>query len=229
MAEQVRRQDAAARIGVFSRRYLLAAAFAALVLVLASAAALLVSRGGGPGYRGTVLDPPLETLPFRLTSQAGQTVAWSDYRGRAVILTFLYTNCPDICPLTTAKLHRAHELLGKDSGRVAFVAITVDPERDTVGEVRRYSQERDMLGRWDFLVGSEEELRPLWQTYWASPTRAAVLERQEPTHAAPEHHLVEHGVPVHLIDAQGHGRIVFGADFQPEDLVADIRALLRRG
>lgn len=202
----------------------------ATVLVIIAAAAVFITLRRPPAvsYRGNVLDPPLESVDFRLTDQAGTEVSWAGYRGRVVALTFLYTSCEDVCPLTAAKLRKAHELLGEDAHRVALVAVTVDPDRDTVEQVRRYSQERDMPPAWSFLVGSEDQLRPLWRHYWANPLRAQALAGapvKTPDHDPED--VIEHGAPVHLIDAQGRGRVVFSEGFQPEDLAADIRTLLR--
>lgn len=56
------------------------------------------------------------------------------------MLTFLYTSCPDICPLITSKLRESYQLINGVASRVAFLAVTVDPERDTVQQVYEYSQ-----------------------------------------------------------------------------------------
>ena len=208
------------------------AAFAAALLVLAAGAALLTARPveSPVAYRGNVLNSPIQTPPFRLTDETGTIVEWADYRGKLVVLTFLYTSCTDVCPLTTAKLRKSQDLLGADAARVSFVAITVDPERDTMEQARSYSERMGMLGQWDFLIGPREELDPLWKAYWASPLKvklAAEANTSSETHQHDQEELT-HGAPVHLIDAQGWGRVVFSETFQPEDLTADIQTLLRK-
>lgn len=227
-----------------SRRQLVASGVVIALLGLAAIAAVaaVTSSERAPRFQGNLLEPPKETLPFTLTNQFGRTVQWSDYRGKVVVLTFLYTFCPDLCPLTTAKLKEAHRLLGKDAARVAFVAMTVDPERDTPERVRVYSQGFDMLDKWEFLVGSEAQLRPLWQGYWAGEPRKVVLDREgnvvpcdQPTLSTEEkgtacgaEYAVEHGAPVHIIDQKGWGRVVYGSTFLPAELAHDIRLLLAR-
>jgi hypothetical protein len=70
--------------------------------------------------------------PFALTSQDGTPVSLVDLRGKIVAVTFIYTSCTDTCPVLTALMAHVQDKLGRDFGeRIAFVSITVDPERDT--------------------------------------------------------------------------------------------------
>lgn len=198
---------------------------AAVALALLVGLMALLVRQETPAFRGTALDPPKETLPFALRDQEGRTARWEDYRGRVVALTFLYTSCVDLCPLVAAKMERAHALLGDAAPEVAFLAITVDPERDTPEAIRAFSEKWGMLGKWDFLVGRAEELQPLWNAYWVGKVRQEALG--EGPVSAEEGYLVEHTSPVHLIDRQGWDRVVYGSDFLAEDLAHDARLLLR--
>lgn len=153
-----------------------------LALVLVS----VVSCSGPNSFQGTELDSPDIAPPFRLVNQFGDSVALSDMAGKVVVLTFLYTNCPDVCPLTTETLRRAHVILGNDSNQIEMVAISVDPQRDSVESAYRYSDQRDMLDRWHYLVGSEEQLEPIWKSYWLDPIH-------ETTNSADAPLDVEHG------------------------------------
>src|SRR5690242_14255293 len=67
---------------------------------------------------------------FRLTDQFGKSVSLAQFRGKPVVLTFLYTHCPDICPLTAEHLHSTMLELGKDAQNVAILAVSTDPLRD---------------------------------------------------------------------------------------------------
>jgi protein SCO1 len=132
------------------------------VPILAGAVILMAvtACSRAPTFRGTALDPPRATLDFALTDQRERTVRWSDFRGRVVILTFLYTSCRDVCPLVTQELREASELLGNHRSDVAIVAVTVDPARDTIARAAAYSQEWRMAERWEFLTGREADLAP---------------------------------------------------------------------
>lgn len=192
-------------------------------------ASLLLSGGGGSGeaaFFGTPLDPPREARDFTLTDQFGEPISLGSLRGRVVVLTFLYTSCKDVCPLVTSKLRATYELLGDAARDVAFLAVTVDPERDTQEQVYRYSQERGMLHRWHFLVGDRAELEPIWEYYWAG-TPPKVTGDAHGSADADEDYTVDHVAPVHLLDRAGRVRVVHGSQFTPAELASDIERLLR--
>ena len=86
--------------------------------------------------------PTIGAAPaFALTTADGGRLALADLRGKVVAVTFIYATCTDTCPLLTAKLAGLGKRMGKDFGaKVAFVAITVDPERDTPDVLRSYAQ-----------------------------------------------------------------------------------------
>src|SRR5260370_31547407 len=97
-------------------------------VMLALPASLLAHEAGGD-KRLPVIGP---APPFRLTSQDGGAVALADYRGKGVALTFIYTQCPDICPLLTQKMVDVQDALGAEfGGKIAFLSITLDPEART--------------------------------------------------------------------------------------------------
>ena len=216
-----------------------------LVLVLVS----VVSCSGPDSFQGTELDYPDIAPPFRLVNQFGDSVGLSDMAGKVVVLTFLYTGCPDICPLTTETLRRAHLLLGNDSSGIEMVAISVDSEHDSVERAYQYSDERDMLNRWHYLVGSEEQLKPIWKSYWVAPIRDATNSVADPPgdghddghivlkpgtrddallHSVPNGYGVSHSAPVFLIDRKGYRRSLFSnLSLDPQPLVHDIRLLIK--
>ncbi|MBT9260409.1 MAG: SCO family protein [Clostridiales bacterium] len=115
-------------------------------------------------YRGA--DLGLIPAPsFELTNQEGKIRRLEDYRGRAVLLTFLDGHCKDVCPLTLQAMADVEKILGRDRGRVALVAISVNPWLDKVGEPAYVAQKGPSPKVWDFLTGTEEELRPVWKAY----------------------------------------------------------------
>ena len=213
---------------------------------------VVAACSGGATFQGTVLerDPAPE---FRLTDQFGDTVDLSEMAGKVVVLAFLYTSCPDVCPIVTSNLHRTHLLLADLAGEVQFLAISVDPQRDSVERAHRYSQEMDMLERWRFLVGSEEKLAPIWRAYWLDPVvgekashddsvedegghlegTGAVVERSGDGLASSEEegdYLVSHSASVFLIDREGYRRVLFtNLSLYSEALASDIRLLVDEG
>lgn len=150
---------------------------------------------------------------FRLTDQLGQQVALSQFKGKPVVLTFLYTNCPDACPLTAEKLHTTTQMLGTDAQHVGILAVSTDPDRDTIAAAQQFSKEHQMQNSWHYLVGTREVLTPIWSSYniFAQSSQQSV----------------SHSLGIYLIDKQGKERVFLGNDFTPTQLTEDLKTLLK--
>ena len=214
-----------------------------LMLGVLTAAMLAGCSQTAASFMGTELTAREPAPEFTLLDQFGEETSLRDQRGKVVALTFLYTNCPDICPLTAHSLGKAHEALGEDAARVSIIAISVDPARDTPQQVRAYSQQRNMLDKWSFLTGSEEELSLLWEAYYLSVERTGdsgdaieslgtdlARESLASSEGLSEKaaYLVTHSAPVYLIDQEGTMRsVITDLTLDPKPLVHDIRLLLK--
>lgn len=194
-------------------------------------------------FQGTTLTSGQRATPFDLVDQFGQPVSFSDFDDSVVVLTFLYTNCPDVCPITTSQLRDAHEMLGEDAEYVSFLAISIDPERDTIGELHRFSEHWEMTENWSYVVGDEYTLRPIWESYYIDPAiiqdRDAEPPEPQPSTPVPsasgvrglqqdilQRYLIIHSAPVYIIDRNGVMRVVFTLPFETEALVHDVRQLI---
>ena len=241
LSESIQKRPSAGRNkpAATSRNWLVYVAIATGILLVGVAAYVLavVRPGQAATLTGGIIDPPFVAPDFKLTDQFGQPVALSSFNGKVVVLTFLYTNCPDACPLITEKLHQAYQQLGPDTSRLAILAVTVDPARDTTAQVRSYSVQKDMLDKWHFLVGAEAELQPVWSEYGIEAISADALANQDratavalnaatPTPLAVAG-TVSHSSPLFVIDRSGKARAILDIDFAPSDLVQDVRALLQ--
>ena len=99
-----------------------------------------------------------------VVTQDGRTVRFYDdlIKGRMVIVSFIYTSCPDICPLTTARLSQVEEKLGDLVGRDIFmISMTVDPENDTPERLKAYAQAFDAGPGWTFVTGKLDDIRAI--------------------------------------------------------------------
>ena len=207
---------------------------------VATALLLATACSQAASFEGTELDPVRAATGFQLHDQFENRLSLSDLTGKVVVLTFLYTNCPDICPVITETLKRAHQQLGDDAQEVRIVAVSVDPERDTAEQAHRYSEERGMLHKWAFLAGEEEELAPIWSAYYIAAQRQKLeegggaldrLASEADPHTDADipklGYLVTHSSAAYLIDRQGRLRVLFTElSLDPEPLVHDIRLLL---
>jgi len=140
-------------------------------------------------------------------------VRLSQFRGKAVLLTFLYTHCPDVCPLIVAQLHNALLRLGSQASKVQIVAVSVDPKNDTPSAVRAFLAAHDMTGRLEYLIGSGKQLIPVWLRYG--------IEVQ----GSPERREVGHTGIVYGITASGRRQAVYPSNLQPDWIVHDVPIL----
>jgi protein SCO1 len=169
----------------------------------------------GPYHAAGVLAPPRAAPPLRLDNYLGQSVDINSYRGRAVLVTFLYTHCPDVCPLITANLHVALEEMGPaKAGKVQILAVSVDPRGDTPKAVAAFLAEHRMTGRMQYLIGSASQLARVWSAWGVGSERDA----EQPG-------LVNHSGLVYGISASGRQATIYAASFRPADIAHDVPLL----
>ena len=213
----------------------------AAVFLICLAWALIAACGGARDYsfNGTALSDDAPAPDFVLTDQFGDAVSLSQMRGRAVALSFLFTNCPDVCPVVTTQLKRLYDELGADADSVEFVSISVDPERDDPQAAMRYLERWGMADEWRYLTGDRAALEPVWEAYYIAP----VIEDADAARTVSaasgaigalraeiaERYTVIHSAPVYLIDREGTRRAVFTPPLDVSEMAADIRALLGDG
>ena len=165
------------------------------------------------GLQGTDLDSTLAP-DFRLEDQFGKPVSLSQFKGHPTVVTFLYTHCPDVCPLVADKLHTVVQSLGKDAPHVAMLAVSMDPKGDTVSAALNFSRVHKLVNSWHFLVGTLNQLAPVWSNY--------TVDAQAATSAG----TVVHSTFVYVIDKEGRERVLLDNDFTPAQLTSDLKILL---
>ncbi len=154
---------------------------------------------------------------FALLDQNGARFTLGDLRGKVAVVTFIYTTCTDTCPLLTAKMASLQRPLATDFGaRVRFVSITVDPEVDTPAVLRSYAKAHGAnLAGWSFLTGTPSVIDGVIRSYGA-------FAKRTPRGS------VDHLFLTSLLDRQGRIRVQYlGYRFKPEEMLQDLRALLR--
>lgn len=172
------------------------------------------SHEQAPRFAAPTVLPDARPAPdIALHDQDGRAVRLSDLRGRAVLLTFIYVHCPDVCPLIVGNMHAALARLGKDASRVHVVAVSVDPRGDTPRAVRAFVRAHGMIGRMTYLLGTRAQLAPVWRAYGVAVSGNA--EGRE----------VSHGAFVYGIDAHGRRRVFFPRDVTPAVLAHDVPLL----
>ncbi len=177
-----------------------------------------------PPLQGAVLTPPIPSYDFRLADQDGRGVTFSSFRGKAVALTFLYTHCPDICPVIADQMRATSQRLGNLTSRVEFVAVSVDPNGDTPAAIREFLKAHRVEGILTYLHGSFADLRAVWAHYYVG-SDAAEVNPEAVKASTPTPQQVGHTAIVYVIDPKGDIRAFLPGNFDPKDLEADLRIL----
>jgi cytochrome oxidase Cu insertion factor (SCO1/SenC/PrrC family) len=190
---------------------------AGVAIALATAAALAACGTGGTSHGGApaggqsmmaaqnsaAANPDLDpgtamSVPapgFRLTNQFGQPVSLSAFRGKVVILAFTDSECTTVCPLTTASMVAAKDLLGRAGDQVQLLGIDANPVATARSDVLAYSRSHGMINQWDFLTGSPAQLRAVWKAYHV--------------YVAIQKGAVDHTPALYVIDTRGRERRLY--------------------
>src|SRR5512133_2586296 len=197
------------------RRFILWAGLGLLAGLLV-AAAVTVSRPYT--FHGSVIQQAYRAPDFSLAEGEGSSFHLADQRGKVVLVFFGFTNCPDVCPTTLADFKQIHQRLGKQGDRTEFVFITVDPDRDTPQIASRYAENFDpaFVG----LSGTEQQLEPVWKAY-------GVYRKLDKTSSTDTTYEVEHSTQIYLIDPDGNLRITYSYGTPVDDILQDVRYLLK--
>jgi protein SCO1 len=157
---------------------------------------------------------------FMLADAAGNTVRLADFRGKVVVLHFIYASCPDVCPLHADRIAEIQAMVNRTpmKDRVQFISISTDPEHDTPEILGGYGPvHRLNSANWVFLTTAPDQPADL--------TRRLV-EAYGHKFARTESGMLVHGVVTHVIDKEGQLRGNFyGLEFAPTNMTIFINAL----
>ena len=123
-----------------------------------------LSNGEVDEFYGEDINPPITVNEFQLIDDKGEIVTMSQFEGQVVVVTFLFTRCPDICPVVSANLAFIAQELGDLHGTsVQILTVTVDPWTDNSSVLGNYADVRGLS--WPHLTGSVEDLEPVWMNF----------------------------------------------------------------
>ncbi|MGH2532803.1 MAG: SCO family protein [Thermomicrobiales bacterium] len=206
------------------RRHLLLVIVVEVALLALLVFLMVRAAGGGPALVGTDLGK--QPAPdFTLVDHRGETVSLSDFRGKAVALAFIYTNCPDVCPLIAENLRVAQELLSEEArDDVALLAVTVDPARDTPAALQAFSERHRLADNpsWHALRGDPATLERIWRAYGVYPGTGATPAGEAASAGGGEGHTDA----IYLIDPEGRLRVFLRSDATPRVLADNLQALV---
>ena len=163
-----------------------------------------------------MVSPRTTAPPLRLSDVDGRTVDIRDLRGRPVLVTFVYANCPDVCPLIMENLRRVRAMAGPLGKRMRVIAVSVDPEGDTVPVVERFLAAHRVGGFVHYLLGD----RPALEATWADWHVAAEAPRDDPE-------AIEHSSLIYGVTASGELATAYPVGFEARAIARDLPLLAR--
>jgi protein SCO1/2 len=187
-------------------------------LVVAALAALLAvtlasrhnNASANSEFDGSLLPAGVRAPAFSLRDQNRRQVTMSQFRGRPLIVTFLYSHCKDTCPVEARLINQAVQELG--SPRATVLAFTVDPAHDTPASVHAFLHKEKISAPFRWVLGTSTQMRPIWKGYAVTPQRSDE----------------EHMARIVLIDKRGMQRVGYPFDQTGADRIAhDMRLLAR--
>jgi protein SCO1/2 len=193
---------------------------------VAFAAALLLAGcdrlgpGGAPAKSEAFLNTDVTGLAyardFALTDHNGKARTLADFKGKAVVVFFGYTQCPDVCPTTMVELAGAMKELGPLADRVQVLFVTLDPERDTQALLAQYVPAFDprFLGLYGDAAATDKVAKEFKVFYQKVPGKT------------PGSYTIDHTAGSYVFDPQGHIRLFVRHDQGPEPIVHDLKLLL---
>jgi protein SCO1/2 len=185
--------------------------------ILTAALALLLAGCGEPAkFNATDITGAEWGKDFALTDHTGRLRRLADFRGKAVVMFFGYTQCPDVCPTTLAAMRDTMKLLGPDAARVQVLFVTVDPARDTQALLAQYVPWFDPS-----FIGLRAD----------EATTAAVAKDFKVFYAKvpgprPDAYSIDHSASSYVFDPQGRLRLSVRHGETPDRIAADLKQLL---
>jgi protein SCO1/2 len=177
--------------------------------------ALAAGCDSRPQFRSTDITGAEYGRTLELTDHTGKPRRLEDFRGKAVVLFFGFTHCPDVCPTTLVEVAGALEKLGADAQRVQVLLVTVDPERDTQEALAKYvtAFNPTFLG----LRGDAAATRRVAKEF------KIYYEKRK----TGDTYTVDHSGQTYVIDAEGRLRLLVRPERVGQDLAPDLKTLLR--
>ena len=191
--------------------------------------ALLIGLAGctptaPPGFVNTdITGSPIGRSLGGVKDDQGRARTLADFHGKALVLFFGYTSCPDVCPTTLSRLVEVRKKLGSDADRVQVVLVTVDPERDTPARLAAYVKafNPSFIG----LSGSPAETEAIAREFKVFFTRRAAGHH----HGAPSDYAMDHSTGMYVFDPAGRIRLYIKNDAASDAIAHDLKRLLAAG
>ena len=177
-----------------------------------------------------VNDPEYDVPEFTLTKPDGNSTNLSDYSGQVLVVSFIYSRCPDVCPIVSSNLRWITQELADDYGtNFSIISVTVDPWWDTQSVLGEYAEVRNLS--WPHLTGDVSVLEPVWESFHVGlQTYANTTYENDSNNTSGRHHpdyLVDHSTATIIIDKEHKQRVRWNdLDWEPTLFAEDLQQLM---
>ena len=185
--------------------------------IITCSLALVACDAAAPKFKSTDITGVDYGKSLELQDTSGRVRHLEDFRGKAIVLFFGFTHCPDVCPTTLADIAGAIKTLGPDADRVQVLFVTVDPERDTSQDLATYVGAFDP--RFIALRGD------LAATQRVAKEFKIYFEKRKQG----ESYTIDHSAQSYVLDPEGRLRLLVRPERLAQDLPDDLRAILKQG
>ncbi|GAB5537309.1 MAG: SCO family protein [Rubricoccaceae bacterium] len=191
-------------------------------LFLLASALFLVACEQRPDY--LAVEDDLTDTSWALLDQDSSAVTFpADLGGKPMLISAVYTNCPDVCIMTMRNMRAVHEALGADTAAVTFATVSFDPARDTPARLRAYAESWRVGPNWQLFTGDSTTVASLMDRFDINYE----ISRRDTLESGTVTYSMSHTDKALLIDAEGRVLETYGGSASPaEQIAGDIRELL---
>ena len=178
-------------------------------------------------------DPEYAVNEFSLVKPDGNLTNLSDYEGQVLIVSFIYSRCPDVCPIVSSNLRWLSQELADDyETNFSIISVTVDPWWDTQNVLGEYADQRNLS--WPHLTGDLESLEPIWESFHVGLQTYTNVSNEtnegDSNNTSGRHHpdyLVDHSTATIIIDKEHKQRVRWNdLDWEPTLFAEDVQQLM---
>ena len=178
-------------------------------------------------------DPEYAVNEFSLIKPDGNLTNLSDYEGQVLIVSFIYSRCPDVCPIVSSNLRWLSQVLADDyETNFSIISVTVDPWWDTQNVLGEYADQRNLS--WPHLTGDLESLEPIWESFHVGLQTYTNVSNEtnegDSNNTSGRHHpdyLVDHSTATIIIDKEHKQRVRWNdLDWEPTLFAEDVQQLM---
>ncbi|MCW9707093.1 SCO family protein [Fodinibius salsisoli] len=166
--------------------------------------------------------PNFEDTNFSLVNEDGSAVNFpEDFKGQTSVITFIFTHCPDVCPVITANMKNIQSQLADTTG-IQFIEISFDPERDTPSVLAKYKKLYKLNEQFSLLTGQPAEVDSLLSKLEIT----AIKTRVDSLHRDSSEYAMKHSNTIYIMDEEGRIRKEYPANVvPPENVIEDLQKI----